>query len=133
MPDDDDFELIHRAWAAFSRTDDEALLRELHPEVEAVPIGAPMESRLYRGVDEVMGWLGESQASWEVFEVVPEEFRRAGGKILVTGRWHVRGKESGVELDIAAAWIVEVRDGKIAYWRAYTDHSQALLDIGLEG
>ena len=49
----------------------------------------------------------------------------------MTGRWNARGIESGIELDIAASWIIDVRDGKIAYWRTYTEHEQARRDIGL--
>jgi ketosteroid isomerase-like protein len=36
-----------------------------------------------------------------------------------------------VELDIAATWVIEVRDGKIVYWQTYTDHGQALRDVGM--
>ena len=28
-----------------------------------------------------------------------------------------------------AAWIIEVRDGQIAYWRTYTDAARAERDI----
>jgi ketosteroid isomerase-like protein len=131
---DDDFEVIRRAWAAASRKDEEGYRRELHAEVEAVPFGAAMEGKSYRGIEEVVGtwWRNELLTSWETFEVIPEEFRRVGDRILVTGRWHARGKESGVELDIPASWVVEVQDGKVAYWQTYTDHSQARRDIGLE-
>jgi ketosteroid isomerase-like protein len=130
---DDDFEVVRRAWAAASRADEGGMLEEFHPEVVAVPFGAAMEGKSYRGPEEVMGWWrDEILASWEFFQVHPEKFRRVGEKILVTGRWNARGKESGVELDIPASWVVEVRDGKIAYWETYTDHAQALRDVGLD-
>jgi ketosteroid isomerase-like protein len=132
MPDDD-FEVVRRSWAATSRNDEDAMLRELHPEVVAIPFGAAMEGRSYRGPAAVIGWLRkEIHTSWDVFEVLPERFERVGDKLLVTGRWHARGLESGVELDIQASWVVEVRDGKIAYWQTYTDHAQARRDLGLE-
>ena len=128
---DADFEVIRRAWAATSRFDEEGMRREMHPEIETVPFGAAMEGKSYRGPDEVCLWMrDEIMPSWEVFEVIPEEFQRVGGRILVTGRWHARGKESGVELDVSATWVVEVRDGKITYWETYTDRDQALRDIG---
>jgi ketosteroid isomerase-like protein len=131
---DDEFEVVRRAWAAASRKDDEGLLRELHPEIVTVPFGAAMEGRSYRGPEAVVGWLrDEILVSWEVFEVHPERFERVAGKLLVTGRWRARGFESGVELDIPASWVVEVRDGLIAYWQTYTDHEQARRDLGLEG
>jgi len=63
---------------------------------------------------------------------VPEEFRRVGDRILARGYWRARGKESEVEFDVAAMWVIEVRDGKVAYWQTYTDHGQALAAVGLE-
>ena len=130
---DDDVEVVRRAWAAASR-DDETAMRELfHPEIVAVPFGAAMERRAYRGAEEVMGWWrDEIMASWESFRVLPENFERVGDRLLVTGRWNARGKESGVELDIPASWIIEVRDGRIFYWQTYTDPAEARRDAGLE-
>ena len=130
---DADFEVILRAWAALSRDDEQGFFDELAEDVEAVPFGAAMEGKSYRGVDAVVGWLrDEIWANWEHFDTVPEEFTRVGLRILVTGRWHARGKASGVELDIPATWVIEVRDGKIVYWQTYTDNAQARRDIGLD-
>ena len=130
---DPDFEVIRRAWRASGQKDLAAFERDLDPDIVTIPFGAAMEGKSYRGVDAVVGWLrDEIWANWEHFDTVPEEFTRVGQRILVTGRWHARGKGSGVELDIPATWVIEVRDGKITYWRTYTDRDQALRDIGLE-
>ena len=130
---DADFEVIRRAWRASGQKDLAAFERDLDPDIVTIPFGAAMEGKSYRGVDAVVGWLrDEIWANWEHFDTVPEEFTRVGQRILVTGRWHARGKASGVELDISATWVIEVRDGKITYWRTYTDRDQALRDIGLE-
>jgi ketosteroid isomerase-like protein len=130
---DDDYEVVRRAWAAASRVDEDGMRRELHAEIVTVPFGAAMEGKAYRGPREVMDWWrDEILTSWESFEVIPERFERAGERILVTGRWKARGKESGVEHDNPASWVIEVRDGKIAYWQTYTDHAQARRDAGLE-
>ena len=75
---DDDFEVVRRAWAAASRADEKAMLQEFHPEVVAVPFGAAMEGKAYRGAEEVMGWWrDEILTSWESFRVLPEKFERA--------------------------------------------------------
>ena len=131
---DADFEVIRRAWRASGQKDLAAFERDLDPDIVTIPFGAVMEGKSYRGVDAVVGWLrDEIWANWEHFDTVPEEFTRVGERILVTGRWHARGKGSGVELDIPATWVVEVRDSKIIYWQTYTDRDQALRAIGLEG
>jgi ketosteroid isomerase-like protein len=130
---DDDFDVVRRAWAATNRKDLAGLRRELHPQIVTVPFGAAMEGKSYRGPDAVVDWLrDEILASWEMFEVHPEQFERVDDKLLVTGRWHARGLGSGVQLDIQASWVMEVRDGRIAYWQTYTDHEQARRDVGLE-
>jgi ketosteroid isomerase-like protein len=124
---------VRRAWAAFSRVDHDGLLRELDPEVVVVPFGAVMEGKSYSGHDGVMEWWrNEMLVNWERFHVLPERFELVGERLLVTGRWDARGSESGVDLDIPATWIVEVREGKIVYWQTYTDHAQARRDIGLD-
>jgi ketosteroid isomerase-like protein len=134
LTEDPDFAAIRRAWAAFSGVDEEGFRREVQPDIVAVPFGAAMEGESYRGVDEVVGWWRhEILPSWERFEVIPDQFRRVGDWILVTGEWNARGKGSGVELRIRATWVIEVRDGKLAYWQTYTDHAQALRHVGLEG
>ena len=133
MPDED-FEVIRRAWEVASRLDEQGFRSALHPDVEAVPFGAAMEGKRYRGPDACWGWLRDDiMSNWDFFEVIPEEFQRVGERILVTGRWHARGKESGVELDIPATWLVEVREGKIAFWQTYTDRAEARRDAGLDG
>ena len=130
---DPDFDLIRQQWAASGDKDLATVQASLHPEIVAIPFGAAMEGRSYRGIDEVTAWLRDDiWANWESFDTVPEEFRRVGDKILVRGHWRATGKESGVELVTPAMWIIQVRDGKISYWQTYTDHTQALADVGLD-
>jgi ketosteroid isomerase-like protein len=130
---EDDFDLVRRAWAAFSRVDEAAMLETFDPEIVAVPFGAAMENKAYRGPQEVLRWWREEiRANWESFQVFPEEFQRVGDRLLVTGRWNACGKESGVILDVSASWVVEVREGRIAYWQTYTDHAEARRDAGLD-
>ncbi|HEY7150781.1 MAG TPA: nuclear transport factor 2 family protein [Solirubrobacterales bacterium] len=123
---DPDFDVIRRAWLALSEHDEEAFQARLHQEIEAVPFGAQIADGSYRGPDRVMHWWRtEMMANWEFYAPIPEGFRRVGERILVTGRVHARGRQSGVELDMPTAWVMEVRDGRIAYWKTYTDAARA--------
>jgi ketosteroid isomerase-like protein len=129
---DEKAEVVRKAWAAASRRDIPALLACLDSEVEAVPLGAAMESRVYRGHEGVAGWLErEVWATYETFEVHPDETQAVGERLLVFGHWIARGRESGVELDVRASWVVDVRDGKIIRWQTYTDRDEALAAVGL--
>jgi len=134
LSDSEDAEVIRRAWAAISRRDIPGWLAEMQPDIVAVPLGADLEGRSYRGHDGVVNWLdNEIYAAYETFEVHPEEIREVGGgRFLVFGHWIARGRESGVDLDIAASWVVDVRDGKIAWWQTYTDRERAIKDAGVD-
>jgi ketosteroid isomerase-like protein len=131
---DEDFEVVRRVWAAFNRGEQNDVGEYLRPDVVAIPFGAALEGKAYKGRDGVLSWWNdEILVTWEQFEVHPERFERVGDKLLVTGRWKARGIESGVDLDLPATWVIEVRDGQIAYWQTYTDSEQARRDVGLDG
>jgi ketosteroid isomerase-like protein len=134
LSDSEDAEVIRRAWPAISRRDIQAWLAEIDPDIEAVPLGADLEGRSYRGHDGIVDWLeNEIYAVYDTFEVHPEEIRAVGGgRFLVFGRWIARGRESGVNLDIAASWVIDIRNGKIVRWQTYTDRERAIRDAGLK-
>jgi uncharacterized protein len=128
-----DFDLIRKAWAAASRGDITGQLEYLAPDIEIVPFGASIEGMVYRGHEGVRAWWErEIVTNWKVFETRPEEFRRVGDRILVFGHWVARGRTSGVDLDVPATWVVDVRDGKIVRWQTYTDRAEALEALGVK-
>jgi ketosteroid isomerase-like protein len=69
---------------------------------------------------------------WEDYHPISEEFRDLGdGRVLVLGRFHARGRASGVEVESPAAWVSEVRGGKIFRVRIYADEPSALASLGV--
>jgi ketosteroid isomerase-like protein len=62
---------------------------------------------------------------WVDFSAHAEEYRDLGDdRVLVLGRFSGRGR-SGVELDTPAAWICDLRQGKIVRLRFYGDAAAA--------
>jgi ketosteroid isomerase-like protein len=132
MDEQPEFQLVRDTWDAFNRDDLDAALEGIHEDVVIVPFGAAMEGKRYEGHAEVVHWYrNEIRANWEEFETHPHEFRRIGGRLLVYGRWRARGRDSGIELDVPATWVIDVRDGKIAGWQTYTDREEAHAAVGL--
>lgn len=132
MGDEDDFDVVRTVWAAFSNGDHEAALTRIQPDAVIVPFGAMLEGRRYAGHDEITEWWEKDiGGTWEWFQTDPQEFRKIGDRILVYGRWRARGRDSGVELEVAATWVIQVRDGKIAFWQTFTDRDEAHRFIGL--
>ena len=131
MSGDTDFELVRQAWAS-ARHDIRDSLRFYCEDIEIMPFGATLEGGLYRGHQQVVDWWdNEILPSWEAFEVTAEDFRRAGNRLVVFGHWRARGRTSGIPLEMPATWVVEIREGKIASWKTFTDRAEALEAAGL--
>jgi ketosteroid isomerase-like protein len=66
------------------------------------------------------------EAEFEVVREVWGAFTREDDEAAIV-RIH-----PGVELEVPATWVVEVRDGKIAFWRTFTDRDEAHRFVGLQ-
>jgi ketosteroid isomerase-like protein len=128
----ENLEVPRRLIDAYSRGDIPAFLELLDPDVEWIPIMATLEGRVYRGPDGVRQWLGELTRDWEYFQPLYEQYRDIGDRVLIFGRWRARGRVSGVELENQpAAWLYEIKKGKVLRMRTYTDRAEALEAAGL--
>jgi ketosteroid isomerase-like protein len=117
-----------------TRRDVDAGLPYFDPEVEfrsAIIGGA--EGNAYRGHDGVRAWMAESDAIWVDLRVDADEFRDLGDDVLMLGRLHAQGRESGVEIDSPMAWLFTLRDERIVRARGYLDPQEALRAAGLSG
>jgi ketosteroid isomerase-like protein len=128
---DEDFELVREAWGA-PKGDIRNILPYCCEDIEILPFGASLEGGVFRGHEGVVRWWdSEIVPSWEAFETIPHDVRRVGNRLLVFGHWRARSRTSGVELEMPATWVVDVRQGKIARWQTFTDRSEALAAVGL--
>jgi hypothetical protein len=50
---------------------------------------------------------------------------------VVMGRAINVGKDDGPPVEYQSAYLAKLRDGKIAYWRPYQSHDEALEAAGL--
>jgi uncharacterized protein len=125
-------EVVREALDAVNRRDTEAGLSYIDPEAElqsAIIGGA--EGNTYRGHEGIRDWMAESDATFEELRVEPEEVRDLGDDVLLIGRLYARGRESGVEVDSATAWLFTLHDGKIMRARGYLNPEEALEAAGL--
>jgi ketosteroid isomerase-like protein len=127
-----DVEVVRRALAAFNEGDTEAVLEFMDPDVEFVPLRALLEGSPYRGHEGFRQFAADMVDDWEDYHPSSDRFRDLGdGRVLVVGRFHARGRASGVEVETPAAWVSEVRAGKIVRVRFYADEAAALDGLGL--
>jgi ketosteroid isomerase-like protein len=123
----EDVDTIRAGLAALNRRDVDGMLATLQPDAEMVPLRAVLEGTVYRGHDGLRQWLADMAEDWDELRIDPDEVRGLeGGRVLVLGRFHARGKSSGVMLDQPAAWICELVDGKVARMSFFADAATAL-------
>ena len=119
---------------AVNRRDGDALVDLVHPDVEFFPILAALEGPVYTGHQGVRRWLRSLELDWEVFETRLDRVHDFGDSALGEGGWHARGRTSGVLLDSqGGAWLARVRDGRVTWWRTYTDRAEALATAPTPG
>ena len=123
-------EVVRALFEAWNRGDIEGYLANLSSDVEGVPVGAALEGKVYRGHDEVRTWWQTQSEVWERLLLCAEEFKQVGTALVVSGHWEAVGR-GGVDMSVPATWVFGFRDGKIAYWQAYTSRAAALDAVGL--
>ena len=128
--------IARRSFAAFNRSVAEGaddFYEFLDPQIEWIPITALLDGRAYRGPEGVRRWVDDMKRYWELYEAKWEEVRDLGdGRVLALGTWHARGRRGGVQLSFQqAAWLIDLRDGKLTRFQTFTDRRKALEAVGL--
>jgi ketosteroid isomerase-like protein len=129
-----DVETIRAAVAALNRGDVEALAAALDPDVELVPLRAVLDGSVYRGHEGLRRWLDDMSEDWVGFQLGLEEVRElGGGRVLVQASMRMRGRSSGVAVDAPAAWLCDMRAGRVRRIRFFADPAAALAAAGRDG
>ena len=122
----EDIDTIRGGLDALNRRDVEAMVATLHADVELVPVRAVLDGSAYHGHEGLRQWLADMGEDWDDFRIDSYEVSALGeGRVLVLGRFHARGRSSGVTLDQPAAWICEMAAGKVARIRFFPDADAA--------
>jgi ketosteroid isomerase-like protein len=99
---------VWRRWNSGDRELDELLF---DPGFE---VRSALAQGLYRGPDEVRQWMGEIDEQFEDWQLSIDGIRPLDGdRMLVWGAIRGRGRQSGIDLDDAAAWIIGFRGGRL--------------------
>jgi ketosteroid isomerase-like protein len=104
----------------------------LHPDFQLRMETVFIEGKVYRGMKGYQRWRGEMDELFESDSFRPEGLRSvADGRWVVLGRLQITKQESGDELDVPLAHVLEQRDRKVASVTAYSEISAALEAVGL--
>ena len=104
----------------------------LHPDFELRMETVFIDGKSYKGVRGFERWRGEMDEIFDSDSFRPEGLRSvAEGRWVVLGRLQITQKESGDELDVPLAHVLEQRDRKVATVTVYSEISAALESVGL--
>jgi ketosteroid isomerase-like protein len=121
----DNVTVVRRGYEALAAGEFEQFLGLLAPDVEWThPEGLPYSGthRGLAGMQDVLRLWGES---YEVMQVIPEEFLDAGDAVVVIGRYHVR-PHGGDDVETWFVNVFELADGKVRRFRDYSDKALRL-------
>lgn len=116
-------EATRRSYEAFSRGDMDAVVADMHPEIEWHQAEGLPHGGLHRGLDEVRREIFAplDAAWWAEFAAEPHEFLDAGDEVVVLGRYRGRAKETGKPLDVPFVHLWSFRDGRAWRFRQFLD------------
>jgi ketosteroid isomerase-like protein len=128
----ENMEVARRYAELWERSDWDAMTELAHPDVELhATVGGVEEGRVRRGPDEIRRDYEMAEESWDEHTVEVEQLVDAGDQVVVLHRETMRGKSSGVDLELEAAVLVDFKDGQIVRVQGYLDRAAALQAAGV--
>ena len=127
-------EIVRRVAEAFNRRDVSGMVEEHDPDVEwhpAMQTSLGGEATVYRGHEGIRAMMRDFYEVFAEIHVDVSEIRDIGDRAVLIGRLRVRGKESGVETESPAAYVVDLGNSKVIQVRTYLDPAEALEAVGL--
>jgi ketosteroid isomerase-like protein len=124
-------EAVRRIYDEFDRGG-EGLEALLHPDFQIRMETVFLDDKTYKGIRGYKRWRTDIDELFEADRFQPEGLRSAAeGRWVVLGRLQITQKDSGEELDVPLAHVLEQRDKKVASFTVYSDISAALESVGL--
>ena len=116
-------DLVRRSYDAFARGDLDAVVADMHDEIEWHQAQGLPHGGTYLGLAAVRRNVFEplERDWWSEFSAVPDEFLDAGDEVVVLGRYRGVAKETGRQLDVPFVHVWSVRDGKAWRFRQFLD------------
>jgi ketosteroid isomerase-like protein len=125
----DHVELLKRGYKAWNAGNLDELLSLCHPEITIRPlVVAVVAAGKYHGHEEARELFGDARASWNEFQIDPEDFVDAGERVVALIRIRLRDKE-GVSIDGRVAHVVKFRDGLVVALEGYRDRGEAVASV----
>jgi ketosteroid isomerase-like protein len=129
----DNVEIYERMMAAFNEGGFDAVVGNFDEDVELFDPDMP-DGGVVRGREAVRELMNAITGSFARLSVRGYRLIPAGDRILALTHIHGQGegRRGEMEIELRDAHVMTFRDGKIVYWRMYTDRNEAIRDMGLD-
>lgn len=116
-------EIVQRSYDAFGRGDMDAVVADMHPDIEWHQAQGLPHGGLYRGLDEVRRNVFDplEESWWDAFSADPDEFLDAGGQVVVIGRYRGVAKGTGKRLDVPFVHVWTFAGAQAIRFRQFLD------------
>jgi ketosteroid isomerase-like protein len=126
-------EIVRESFEAFGRGEFDAAFAAYAPAVEWQTADDEPDSRVYRGIPELRGFVAHVADPWtDRFgpAVRFEDFIECGDWVVTPWRARLHGRGSGIEIEVSETYAVLVRDGRITCVEEYRTVEHALAAVG---
>jgi ketosteroid isomerase-like protein len=124
-------EIVRRSYEAYVRGDLDGALAMADPEIEVYDHDI-LDAGEYRGIEGLLRWQADWDASWESWQWEAEDFIEAGDRVVAILRVHARGRHSGVTVERLDGAVWTLSGGKAVRLDYYGSKEEALKSVGLE-
>ena len=125
-------EIVRRFADHWARGDWDGIAGLVDPEVEQhSTVGGVEEGRVMHGFAEMRRDYESVEESWDEHRMEVDDVLDAGDRVVLLHREYQRGRGSGLELQIDAAVVFDLRDRRIVRIQGYMDRAAALEAAGL--
>jgi ketosteroid isomerase-like protein len=100
------------------------------PEPVIVPFRAALEGNEYAGPSALEDFGADTRESWTWVQIEPERIRKLDAqRALIVGELRGRGRQTGAETSAPVAFLLVLREGRIAEIRTYLSEDAALSEV----
>jgi ketosteroid isomerase-like protein len=115
---------------AFHRGDFDSWVDSFAEDGEFIPQRAPIQGT-YRGRESLREFLADNAESFEVFHPTYDYVRGIGDRVIALGKLRLRGKGSGVDIEVPSALLITYHERKAIRFEDVVDRAKALEAMGL--
>jgi ketosteroid isomerase-like protein len=117
---------------AWNAGDIEALAELFDADAEFRPFRSQLEGTSYVGPPGVHQFARDAAEEWDFLRIDAAEYREVEDEqVLILGHMEGRGRASGMDLRVPAAWVMRFKSARLVALRAYSKYEDALEAVGL--